>query len=369
MSAGFSDIIRTTPELERACAQTGAEGILSLDTEFVWMSTYRPRLGLVQLGCRSACWGFDCLTGAHTDALRDQIENPSVLKILHDARQDLTHLHRLTGAFPKHVFDTQLAAAFAGFPAGTGLQKLLFEAIGVGLPKTETCTDWTRRPLSEAQVAYALDDVRYLPALRDELLARADRFGTRAWLEEELTKYDEPSLYADFDPEAVWTRIKLHRVRLDPHGFAILKAVATLREEIARELNVPRNWAGEDGSLIDMAERHALGMLRHRLNGGQAEIVRAKYRRAIEEALSLSEEECPENPHIRYIPEVLDAADRALAWLRERAEEIHVDAAAIANRATVTAYVDNVEDGSNPLSTGWRYEAAGQEMATLFGVD
>lgn len=368
MSDG-SDIIRTTPELERACACAKGDGLLALDTEFVWMSTYRPRLGLVQLGGRNACWGLDCLTGTHTDPLKALIEDPSVVKILHDARQDLSHLRRYADALPVNVFDTQLAAAFAGFPAGIGLQKLLFEAIDVGLPKTETCTDWTRRPLSAAQVAYALDDVRYLPALRDELLSRARTLGTEAWLTEELRRYDEPDLYADFDPETVWMRIKLGRTRLDPHGFAVLKAVATLREEIARDLNLPRNWVGDDGSLVEMAAGHRLGNLRHRMNGGQAEVVRAKYRQAIAAAMELPEDECPDNPHVRYIPEVLDAADKALVWLRARAEELHVDPTVFANRATVTAYVDNVEDASNPLATGWRYETVGRDMAALFGVE
>ena len=155
-------IIRTTPELEEACARARAAGTVALDTEFVWTRTYRPRLGLVQIGTPSECWGLDCLQGLNPAALGELIADGSVVKILHDAHQDLEILWHYTGAKPQNVFDTRCAAGFAGFASTIGLQKLLQDAVGVGLAKTETCTDWTQRPLTDAQVRYALDDVRYL---------------------------------------------------------------------------------------------------------------------------------------------------------------------------------------------------------------
>jgi len=365
----MSDLIRTTAELEAACALVRTAGILALDTEFVWRNTYRPRLGIVQMGAGGdLSWAVDVMQGLNPAPLAELIADASVVKVLHDARQDLQHLRHYCGAFPQNVFDTQLAAAFAGFPQGYGLQKLLFEAIDVGLPKTETCTDWTRRPLSDAQVRYALDDVRYLPELREELLRQSESLGTRDWLAEELTKFDDPSLYADYDPEEGWKRIKLFRARLDRTGFAVLRALAAEREELAREWNLPRNWAGEDGSLVQMAEARTADGLRHRLNRGQASLARQRYAAAIAGAVALPEEECPENPHVHYIPEVRAAADRALDWLELRAEELHVASGVIANRATVTAFVDNVADGTNPLADGWRWETVGQEMAERFEV-
>lgn len=362
-------MIRTTPALAAACAQCRAEGLLALDTEFVWSRTYLPQLGLVQLGCRSACWTLDCLTGTHTEPLAELLADAGVVKILHDARQDLVILRHYAEAEPKNVFDTQLAAAFAGFPSGRGLQSLLFETLDVGLAKTETLTDWLRRPLTAAQIGYALDDVRYLPALRDELLKRATALGTADWLAEDLARFDDPGQWRDHAPSEMWKRIKTGRARLGPRGRAVLQAVAALREEMARELNLPRNWLGDDASLTEMAVQRRVGRLAHRVNGGQAVRVRSRYEQAIAAALELPEEACPENPHPHYIPEVLAAADKALEWLRARAAEIHVDAAAIATRATVTAFVDNVDDASNPLAGGWRHAAVGREMAGLFGVD
>jgi len=363
----MGDLIKTTAELEAACETFRTDGVLALDTEFVWRSTYRPQLGIVQAGGRSLCRALDCLTGMNPAPLRELLEDASIVKILHDARQDLVLLRYWTGVLPRRIFDTQLAAAFAGFPKGIGLQKLLFDVCDVGLPKTETCTDWMQRPLSDAQVRYALDDVRYLPSLRDVLLVRLDELGTRAWFEEDSLRYDDG--YAEAESDELWKRIRLGRVRLDGRGRAVLRAVAVRREELAQKMNLPRNWLGDDDALAEMASTGRVGRMNHRLKGGQADTVRALYAETIEAAKAIPEEDWPEDPRRHYIREVLDAADAALDWLREKAETLHVDAAVIANRATVTAFVDDVGDETNPLASGWRYETVGAEMADKFGVD
>ena len=365
----MGDLIVTTAALEAACEAARSGGYLSLDTEFVWRQTYLPQLGIVQLGAGGECRAVDCAKGLDQSPLGAAVADECIVKILHDARQDLALVKRYTGASPKNVFDTQLAAAFVGFPSGIGLQKLLFEALDIGLAKTETCTDWTRRPLSEAQIRYALDDVRHLAALREELLRRADGLGTRAWLEEEMTRYNDAALYDECVPSEMWRRVKLRRAKLDRRGFAVLRAAAELRERLAMEWNQPRAWLGTDESLVEMAERGRVGRLVHRLGGGRAAQLRALYEEAVAAALETPEDECPEDPRVHYISEVLDAADKAVDWLEKRSAELHVDHAAIANRATITAFVDNVADESNPLACGWRWEAVGREMAERFGVD
>ncbi len=360
-------LIKTTPELESACSDAEAEGILALDTEFVWTRTYLPRLGIIQMGCRGGNWALDCMCGMHVDAFAATVESPSIVKILHDAKQDLALIKHFSGASAKNIFDTQLAAAFAGFPAGIGLQKLLFEAIDVGLPKTQTLTDWTQRPLSQAQLEYALDDVRYLPDLRDELLSRAKSLGTADWLSEELASYDGGVASIEHDPSEAWKRVKTAHVKLDGLGRAILRDLAACRESTAKEWNLPRNWLGDDTSLALMAQHGDVSRLRHRLHG-QGEILRGRYAKTIEEAKKTPEEEWPEPNERHYITEVVDAAKKAQDWLAKKSEELHVAAGVIANRATITAFVDDVDDESNPLATGWRYEAVGREMAGLFSV-
>lgn len=367
-------MIRNKVELEDVCARLKADGVAALDTEFVWRNTNRPLLSLVQLGADDGTsWIVDCLTGLDPAPLADLIYDDGVVKILHDAHQDLDHLFHWTGAKPRRVFDTQLAAAFAGYPAKRSLQKLLFEAVDVGLPKTETVTDWSQRPLTDAQVSYALDDVRYLGALRRRLLEKCGELGTLAWEEEEQGAYDNPALYGDADPDEVWKRIKCGRHRLGGRGFAALRALAAVREVTAREWNLPRTWLGKDDSLVEMAMALPTDPRRvrisHRLrNRGQVEMLSGFYADAIQGALDLPEDELPDDPHPQYVHEVLAAADDALDFLRAKAEEVHVDASVIANRATVTAWVDNPEDQSNPLASGWRYEVAGREIQEKFAV-
>ena len=367
-------LVRTTPQLAAVCAKAREGGFVSLDTEFVWKRTYRPILGIVQLaGADGDCRALDCLTGVNPGPLGELVADPGTVKILHDARQDLEHLRHYTGAAPRNIFDTQLAAAFAGFPSGMGLQKLLFEAIGVGLPKTETLTDWSCRPLSAAQVEYALDDVRFLARLRDELVKRAEARGTLAWLEEDLLRYDDPAIGEDPQPGEMWKKVKCGRARLDGRARAALQELAATREICAREWNLPRSWLTDDASLVQLCLAPApSGRLRfrHRLpNDGLRMTLAGEYAAALDRAAALPEDELPDEAHPRYIKEVEEAADAALAWMRTSAERLGIDPVAIASRATVIAFVDNVYDQANPLARGWRLEAVGREMAERFGVD
>ncbi len=367
-------MIRNAAELSEVCAALRAGGLASLDTEFVWRNTNRPKLALVQMGAADGTsWAEDCLLALDPAPLAELLRDAGAVKVLHDAQQDLDHLYHYTGAKPVNVFDTQLAAAFAGLPANLSLQKLVQETTGVGLAKTETTTDWMQRPLTEAQVAYALDDVRYLGEVRAELLKRADGFGTRAWLDEEMRRYDNPDLYGDADPQEVWKRVKCGRVRLDGCGWAVLRELAATRETLAREWNLPKTWLADDASLAEMAVRGETVAdklrFRHRLrNRGQRETLAGEFAAAVHAALELPEDAWPENPRPFYISEVINAANKALEFLRARAEEIHVDATVVASRATVTAYVDDPDDESNPLARGWRYENFGREIAEKFNV-
>lgn len=364
-------MIRNTPELSAVCADLRQGGIAAVDTEFVWNRTYRPRLGLVQIGSAAGeGWAVDCLTGTSPAPLGDLLADPSCVKILHDAQQDLEHLVHYTHALPRTVFDTRLAAGFAGFSSILGLQKLLEETLRVGLPKTETLTDWCRRPLTDVQIEYALDDVRYLAALRLDLLARAEKLGTSAYLAEELARFDDPARYADPDPREVWLRVK-GAGRLRPRECAFLRELAAVRETCAQEWNVPRTWLSDDASLVDLAlrpPRDARGLFfRHRLrNNGQRDTLAARYAAALRKGADVADADCPVAPSRFVPPEIKAKADEALDFLRQRAEEAHIDAALFASRGTLTGYLVDPGDETNPLSSGWRYELAGRDIAARF---
>ena len=365
-------LLRNAPDLAAVCAQLRADGIAALDTEFLWMRTYRVRMGLVQLGSASGeGWALDCLTGASTAPLADLLRDASCVKILHAAQQDLEHLAAYTRATPCNVFDTALAAGFAGFPAGIGLQRLLEDALGVGLPKTETRTDWCRRPLSPQQVEYALDDVRYLAELRADLLRRAEDLGTAAWLAEDLALFDDPARYAPPDPDEVWRRVK-GVGRLDAVGRAILRAVAAVRERTAAEWNLPRNWLGDDDSLVEMAwhcpDTADDVRLRHRLRqSSQRNEIMRRYAAAARVAAATPPADCPPSPVRNLGPEFRDLVDEAMPFVRERAGEIHVAPEILAPRASVAAFLAAPDDpAASPLASGWRRQVLGDDLVRRF---
>ena len=370
-------LIRNTPDLKEACDALVAGGVAALDTEFVWRASFRPHLAIVQMaGANGVCRALDCQLGTDVAPFAAVVSAPAVVKILHAAHQDLELIHHYTGAVPVNVFDTQLAAGFCGHSANLGLQKLLYEVLDVGLPKTETCTDWSQRPLTDAQVRYALDDVRYLVALRQALLTQCDSFGTRAWLEEDLLKFESPEAYGEMEPDEAWKRVKNASRYLRPFGLAGLRAVASVRETRAREWNLPRAWLGEDGSLIALAERLQRGertfpnvRFRHRLkNNAQRDHLAADYAAALTEASRLPEEEWPLPVQPDYPSEVRNAADQAHDYLIARGEELHVDPALFANRAQLLAFVDDPEVPDNPLAEGWRFEVVGRTIIERFYV-
>ena len=177
-------MIESIDELAAVCREAEAAGLVGLDTEFVWERTYYPQLGVVQLSIdQDRCYLVDTVVLDAFEPLGALLGNGQVVKILHDAPQDLTIMKRLTGVSPRNIFDTRVAAGFVGYRASLSLQDLTKYLLNLSLEKTETRTDWLKRPLSDKQVKYALDDVRWLPAIREKTLERANRNGRFAWMQ------------------------------------------------------------------------------------------------------------------------------------------------------------------------------------------
>ncbi len=372
MSENYSGrLIVVTQDLEAVCRQAKEAGVLALDTEFVWRNTYFPRLGITQLGIdREHCFALDCIPALNTASLKATVEDASIVKILHDARQDLNLLHIYCGAVPQAIFDTQVAAIFAGLPPHYSLQNLLADVLDVHLPKTETCTDWLHRPLDRAQWMYALDDVRYLPALREELLKRAESRGMRAWLEEEMVLQCNQIAEGIGVPETNWKRIRPRRGgAFDRRNYAILRELCAVREKWAKEWNFPRSWLGEDGFLANCAASGVIDHFHPRCPAAYVSRMKRLYEDAIKVALALPEDEWPANPHPYYIEEVKLGYANALKWLEEKAASLQLDPSFVVNHAELMAFIDDARDPENPLNQGWRYEVFGEEIAEKFAVD
>lgn len=361
-------------ELAAALAECTAAGVLALDTEFVWEKTYYPALGLIQFGCSpERVWLVDTLALESAAPLRQILENPEVVKILHDARQDLWILRHWCGARPKNVFDTRLAGGFCGLASTLSLQAVLRDLLGVTLEKSETRTNWLQRPLSDRQRAYALDDVRFLPELRSRFLEAAQVQGTRAWLGMELLAYDDPGLYDDPAPEDAWEKVK-GAAGLDPAGLAVLRELAAWREQQARKRDLPRLWVLNDEALLGLvrvrpeepAHLEAVQAMTPRQiqNYGRDLLV------AVRHGMSVPRSSWPA-PRERIPEAVKKEADAVLAMLKEESQRLRIDPALFGSRAEVTRLVvagSQAQPEAHPLLRGWRREAVGQRLEALLPV-
>lgn len=244
-------LISDEPALRACLAAWPAGEELALDTEFMRERTYYPRLCLIQIAAADRLALIDPLAIADPAPLAALLSDARRPKLLHAARQDLEALLPLCGAPLTPVFDTQLAAALLGFPAQIGYAELVRRLLGIELEKGHTRTDWSRRPLSPEQLAYAADDVRHLPAiaaLLDERLAAA---GRRAWMEEDSAAFADVSLYR-VEPAQAWRRLR-GLEQLEPAVQAAIRALARWREQRAMDRDLPRGWVLPDAALFDIA--------------------------------------------------------------------------------------------------------------------
>ena len=251
MTAGETPI-RDPDSLQARVSSWPAGAPIALDTEFVRERTYYPMLCLIQVAVAGDVALIDTLAIADGGALIAPLADPARPKLLHAARQDIEALLPLTGAPLSPVFDTQQAAALLGFPAQVGYADLVRQLLGVELAKGHARTDWSRRPLSPEQLAYAADDVRYLPALADALELRLSAAGRRAWLDEESAALRDLSLYR-VEPAEAWRRLK-GLERLDAAAFAAACALAGWRERRAMDRDLPRGWVLPDVAIHELAE-------------------------------------------------------------------------------------------------------------------
>jgi len=334
-----------------------------VDTEFFWERTFYPVLGLVQLATRDACWLIDAVRLTDLRALGPVLSSDSVTKVLHDAQQDLGILSRATGALPRSVFDTRLAAGFAELGSTVSLQTLLRETLGVELPKTETRSNWLRRPLSAEQLRYAADDVVHLLPLRDALLSRCASETSRDWLRQELALLDDPAGYRDRDPRLMYLRVK-GSARLDARQLAVLREIAAWREEEARKRDWPRAHVLSDDLLVAIAQLDpddglALGALRD-WPRNMPETATAAVLAAAARGRSLPEVDCPQpagDSHPTARRALKQQSDRLLAHIAATCKAHGIDPAVVASRSEADAYVQRLAQKNTaglPLSGGWR---------------
>ncbi len=336
------------------------ESVLALDTEFVWDRTYYARLGLIQIGLSDgASYLIDPLAIADLTPLGKFLEDPCKIKILHDAPQDLMILRRATGASARNVFDTRLAAGFAGLLSTLSLGNLLSEVLDIHLAKAHTRADWMARPLAPEELEYAADDVRYLPQVATLLGSRAREAGVEAWLNEELATLDGSDLYEEKDCRDAFLRIRA-AASLAPRNLAVLRELAAWREQAARASDRPRRWLVEDGELVAMATDLPSCLSDLRLSPQVVQQYGEALLAAGQRAQALPDGEMPE-PFFQpnRDPAFRKSVDAAMEQIATCAAEQKIDPQLVCSKNEWARWAQEgslAKAGENALSRGWRSE-------------
>ncbi len=354
----------------RAWEGRGAHALLAFDTEFVRERTFFPRLGLVQLADGEAVTLVDPLAVDDLAPLLCALGTDGPVKVVHSASEDLEVLYRAYGIVPAPLFDTQIAAALAGLGASLGYQRLVATVFGVELPKGETRTDWLARPLSPAQLAYAAEDVAYLPALYEHLAAELDRLGRLGWAREDSAALAAGLARLDEDPELAYLRRK-GAGRLNRRQLAALRALAAWREREARRRDLPRSFVLKEDLLLALATRRPstpkeLARLPS-FDPRQAARDGAVWLDLLRAAEALPEDELPPEPARLPITagfRELETAMRAI--VARRAAELGLPGEVLAPRRTLDAILKSAATDPEPRLprelAGWRRQVVGEDL-------
>ena len=247
--------IRTTEALAEFCQSAAAHPYVTVDTEFLRERTYYAQLCLVQIAYRTGgaedAVLVDALEeGLSLEPLYELMRNPNVTKVFHAARQDIEIFYVDGGVIPAPLFDTQVAAMVCGFGEQVGYETLVRKICKSGLDKSSRFTDWSRRPLSEKQMRYALADVTFLRDIYEELASELGASGRDHWVAEEMAVLTDTETYT-VEPEHAWKRVKTRST--SPRFIAVVQKLAALRERLAQSRNVPRNRIFKDDVILELA--------------------------------------------------------------------------------------------------------------------
>lgn len=366
-----SPIIDRQADLDALCRDLGQRGSFALDTEFVRERTFFIQLGIIQVAAEGVEAVLDPQALASLEPLYELLTSPEVEKIVHAGEQDFAALYEKGRVVPRNVFDTQIAAALVGYGDQISYQKLVAKVTGVQLSKLETLTDWTARPLTQAQIDYSLEDVRYLPEVRRHLSERLRSLNRVGWDREECDRLEDVSTYRLPPPREYFRRLKASG--LNAVSLGVLREVAAYREEMARSRNIPRGWVLRDQSLLEIARRrpHTQAALRQIRSLKPQHI--SKEGEAILAAVKRGEKEPIEEPRLpksrlKVPPDVESTARLLEAWLYARAAEAEIAPSMLATRGDLKElatghYHQSLPD--LPLIEGWRRELVGQDLLDI----
>ncbi len=351
-------------QLRELCTRLAQSDWLTVDTEFLRERTYYPQLCLIQIASADEVACIDPQQVTSLDPLVALFADPRILKVFHAARQDLElfwHSHRM---LPAALFDTQVAAPLLGYSEQMGYAALVKERLGLELDKSETRTDWSRRPLTASQLEYAAADVRHLaelfPVMRDELAGH----GRLDWLADDFATLTDPATYEN-PPDQAWRRLRGLQKFRGP-ALACAQALAAWREQRAQLENRPRKWVLDDAALLTLARIKVQSVNDFkRVRGLQPAVIDrygAELLTLLEAARGQPPEPLPDSARPQALSEDQEAAVDVLAGvLRQLAAAQTLNPASIASRKDLQNLVRG-ERAHSPLLRGWRRGVAGEQL-------
>lgn len=363
------DLITTTEALEAACSCLSQHPFVTVDTEFLRETTYFPKLCLIQMA------GLDPTDAYLIDPLAEGISlepfmalmsNTSVVKVFHSARQDLEIVWNLGGIVPHPLFDTQVAAMVCGYGDSVSYEQLVNDLAKAKIDKSSRFTDWSRRPLTDAQLTYALSDVTHLVKVYEALMAQLEKNGRLAWLGEEMSILTSPETY-QADPNNAWRRLA-GRLR-KPKEIAVLMEVAAWREREAQNRDVPRGRILKDDALIDIATSvprsvEALGRLRSIPNGFERSRTGGDILEAVERGVARDPASIPVPERSRGRGNTGAVVDLLKVLLKAVAEQEGVAPKIVATVEELEAIADS-DNADVPSLHGWRRTLFGEKALAL----
>lgn len=366
------NLITTTEELAAFCAKLRNQPYVAIDTEFMREKTYWPRLCLLQLAGADE---DDPAQVAAIDPLAEGLDlapvlellcNPQILKLFHAARQDIEIFYNLTQLVPQPLFDTQIAAMVCGFGESASYETLCAKLAEAKIDKSSRFTDWSHRPLTEKQIAYALGDVTHLRTVYRKLRDQIAESGREAWLAGEMAALADPGLYFT-TPDEAWERLRLRHEK--PQTMAYVRALAAWRERVAQRNDVPRGRILRDEALMEIAHHPphdvaALARIRGLSQGfaegrhGQEILV------AIAEAAALPLPSAPRQERKNLPNNIGPVVDLLKVLLKQVCDEHGVASKLLAN-ADDLEQIAAFDDPNVPAMQGWRYEIFGKQAQAL----
>lgn len=359
-------LVATTTELAELCDRLGRERFVTVDTEFMRDRTYWPKLCLVQLAGEQEAAAVDPLApGLDLAPLLALMAEERVLKVFHACRQDLEIFWLLmAGRVPAPIYDTQVAAMVCGLGEEVAYDTLVQKLAKARLDKSFRFTDWSRRPLTEAQLRYALADVTHLRVIFEQLASRIDAAGRSEWVAEELARLADPGLFEQ-PPEEAWRRLKL-RTR-DPRFLAVAQKLAAWRERAAQARDLPRQRILRDDLLLEIAAHkpRTVEQLRshERISLDKASL--AAVVAAVNEALAIPAADLPELVEPTELPRGIGPlVDLLRVLLKLCCEQADVAQRLVASTADLEAIAMD-DDADVPALKGWRRELFGEAALAL----